>query len=261
MSEVLQQAGSQLQGARLNHLLDALPGRDFDGLAKHLQRVQLRLGESIYEPGGQLPYAIFPTTSIVSLHYVTATGASTETAAVSNEGMVGIALFMGGNSTTSSARVQVAGEAYRLPAAQLKLAFEDTGPLRSVLLRYAQFLITQVAQIGVCNRHHAIEQQFCRWLLSTVDRVPLRELVMTQELIANTLGVRRESITEIAVRLQQAGVIRYRRGHISVLDRAGLEERTCECYAVVRNELHRLLATGPATLQAEPPPPVVAAGR
>ena len=236
-------------GARLNHLLGALPGGDFDALAEHLEVVHLRLGESIYEPGVRLPYAIFPTTSIVSLHYVTATGATNETAAVGNEGMVGIALFMGGESTTSSARVQVAGAAYRMPASELRQAFGGTGPLRGLLLRYAQSLITQIAQIGACNRHHAIEQQFCRWLLSTVDRVPLLELVMTQELIGNTLGVRRESITEIAVRLQQVGVIRYRRGHISVLDRAGLEQRACGCYAVLKNDRHQLLAAGPARLQ------------
>ena len=241
-------------GARLNHLLGALPHGDFDVLAKHLERVQLRLGESIYEPGARLPYALFPTISIVSQHYVTATGASTETAGVGHEGMVGLALFLGGDTTTSSARVQVAGEAYRMPAGQLRLAFESAGPLRALLLRYSQSLMTQVAQISVCNRHHAIEQQFCRWLLSIADRTPAAELVMTHELVAHTLGVRRESITEVAVRLQHAGVIRYRRGHISVLDRSGLEQRACECYGVMTREHSRLMA--PAV-----PVPALAAGR
>ena len=244
---------SQL-GARLNQLLGALPGVDFDVVAPQLEPVQLRLGESIYEPGGRLQYAFFPTTSIVSLHYVTETGASAETAGVGHEGMVGIALFMGGETTVSSARVQVAGEAYRMPAGLLRLAFENGAPLRALLLRYAQALMTQIAQISVCNRHHAIEQQFCRWLLSILDRAPATELVMTHELVAHTLGVRRESITEAAVRLQQAGVISYRRGHISVLDRAGLEQRACECYGVVAREHSRLMTgSGPA--------PVVAAGR
>ena len=250
MSAVLKEPLPQPAGARLNQLLGALPEADFALLAKHLQPVRLRLGESIYEPGGRLPWAIFPSTSIVSLHYVTETGASAETAGVGNEGMVGVALFMGGDTTAGSARVQVAGDAYRLPAGLLRQAFERSGPLRGLLLRYAQSLITQIAQIGVCNRHHAIEQQFCRWLLSTLDRAPLAELVMTQELIANTLGVRRESITEIAARLQHAGVIRYRRGHISVIDRAGLEQRTCGCYAVVTAERRRLLGTEPATMPA-----------
>ncbi len=236
-------------GARRNHLLGALPDAVFSALAARLEPLQLRLGESIYEPNGRLPYAIFPTTAIVSLHYVTMSGASAETAAVGPEGMVGVALFMGGDTTAGSARVQIAGAAYRMPAGQLKLAFEAGGPLRALLLNYSQALITQIAQIGACNRHHAIEQQFCRWLLSTVDRVPQVELVMTQELIANTLGVRRESVTDVAVKLQQAGVIRYRRGHISVLDRAGLEQRTCECYAVVKNDLQRLLASGPVSPQ------------
>ena len=229
-------------GARLNQLLGALPEVDFDVVATHLERVQLRLGESIYEPGGRLQYAVFPTTSIVSLHYVTETGASAETAGVGHEGMVGIALFMGGDTTASSARVQVAGEAYRMPAGLLRLSFENVVPLRALLLRYAQALMTQIAQISVCNRHHAIEQQFCRWLLSILDRASGSELVMTQELVAHTLGVRRESITEAAVRLQQAGVISYRRGHISVLDRAGLEQRACECYGVVTREHSRLMA-------------------
>ena len=241
-------------GARLNQLLGALPEVDFDAITTHLERVQLRLGESVYEPGTRLPYALFPTTAVVSLHYVTVTGASTETAGVGHEGMVGLALFLGGESSASSARVQVAGEAYRMPASQLKLAFDGAGALRGLLLRYSQSLMTQIAQISVCNRHHAIEQQFSRWLMSILDRVPSAELVMTQELVAHTLGVRRESITEVAVRLQHAGVIRYRRGHISVLDRSGLEQRACECYGVMTREHSRLMA--PAV-----PVPALAAGR
>lgn len=236
----------QPHSARLNRLLAALPDADFADLSAHLERVTLRLGESIYEPGGRLPYAVFPIQSIVSLHYVTETGASAETAAVGNEGMVGLAIFMGGDTTASSARVLVAGDAYRLPAGQLRLAFERIAGLRLLLLRHAQSLIAQIAQVAACNRHHPIEQQFCRWLLSTLDRAPTGDLVMTQELVSHTLGVRRESITEAAKRLQQAGVISYRRGHISVLDRAGLEQRACECYGVVRREQGWLMRAQPA---------------
>ncbi len=237
----------ELHGARLNHLLGALPDVDFDFMARHLEPITLRLGESIYEPDSPLHHAIFPTTSIVSLHYVTATGASAETAAVGREGMIGLALFMGGHTTASSARVLVAGGAFRLPAGQLQQAFDAVGPLRALMLRHALLLIAQVTLLAACNRHHPIEQQFCRWLLHALDRVPSDELVMTHELVANTLGVRRESITEVAGRLQQAGVIRYRRGHISILDRAGLEHRACECYAVVKREQLRLLVQTPAT--------------
>lgn len=232
----------ELHGARLNRLLGALPDVDFDLMARHLEPIALRLGESIYEPGSPLHHAIFPTTSIVSLHFVTATGASAETAVVGNEGMVGLALFMGGQTSASSARVLVAGGAVRLPAGLLAQAFESVGPLRALLLRHAQSLITQITLLAACNRHHPIEQQFCRWLLCVLDRLPSDDLVMTHELVAHTLGVRRESITEVAVRLQRAGVIRYRRGHILVLDRAGLEHRACECYAVVKREQLRLLA-------------------
>ena len=236
----------QPHGARLNQLLGALPDADFNSLAGHLECVALRRGESIYEPGGRLSYAIFPTTSIVSLHYVTETGASAETAAVGKEGMVGLALFMGGDTTASSARVLVAGAAYRLPAGQLRLAFERAGSLRLLLLRHAQSLMAQIAQVAACNRHHPIEQQFSRWLLCALDRAPTGDLVMTQELVSHTLGVRRESITEAAKRLQQAGVIQYRRGHISVLDRAGLEQRACECYAALRREQGWLMSAAPA---------------
>ena len=237
----------ELHGARLNHLLGALPDADFDLIASHLEPITLRLGESIYEPGSPLHHAIFPTTSIVSLHYVTATGASAETAAVGKEGMVGLALFMGGHTTASSARVLVAGGAVRLPEGRLRQVFESVGPLRALLLRHVQSLITQITLLAACNRHHPIEQQFCRWLLCALDRLPSDNLLMTHELVAHTLGVRRESITEVAVRLQQAGVIRYRRGHISVLDRVGLEHRACECYAVVKREQLRLLAPTPAS--------------
>lgn len=233
---------TELNGARLNHLLGALPVVDFDLIARHLEPITLRLGESIYEPDSPLRHAIFPTTSIVSLHYVTATGASAETAAVGREGMVGLALFMGGHTTASSARVLVAGGAFRLPTGQLQRAFDRAGSLRGLLLRDALSLIAQITQFAACNRHHPIEQQFCRWLLCALDRLQSGELVMTHELVANTLGVRRESITEVAGRLQQAGVIRYRRGHISVLDRARLEYRACECYAVVKGEQLRLQA-------------------
>ena len=207
----------------------------------------MRLGEAIYEPGSSLHYAIFPTTSIVSLHYVTATGASAETASVGKEGMVGLALFMGGDTTASSARVLVAGGAFRLPADQLRQSFDGVGPLRALLLSYTLALIAQITLFAACNRHHSIEQQFCRWLLCALDRRPSDDLVMTHELVSQTLGVRRESITEVAVRLQQAGVLRYRRGHISVLDRAGLEHRACECYAAVNREQGRLLAPMPRT--------------
>lgn len=237
----------ELHGARLNHLLGALPDVDFDLMARHLEPITLRLGESIYEPGSPLHHAIFPTTSIVSLHYVTAAGASAETAAVGKEGMVGLPLFMGGHTTASSARVLVAGGAVRLPAGQLRQAFESVGPLRALLLRHALSLIAQITLLAACNRHHPIEQQFCRWMLCTLDRLPSDHLVMTQGLVSQVLGVRRESITEVAVRLQQAGVIRYRRGHISVLDRAALVHRACECYAAVNREQLRLLAPTPAS--------------
>ncbi|MBK8063450.1 MAG: Crp/Fnr family transcriptional regulator [Betaproteobacteria bacterium] len=232
----------QTQSPTLNHLLAALPAGEFDLLAEHLQLVAMPLGEMLYEPGAQLMHAYFPTTSIVSLHYVMASGASAEAAGVGNEGVVGVSLFMGGDTTPSSAVVQTAGHAYRLERRLLEQGFNRAGALQSLLLRYSQALITQMMQTAACNRHHSIEQQLCRWLLSTLDRMPANDLVMTQELLASMLGVRREGITEAAGRLQQAGVIRYRRGHIAVLDRRGLESRTCECYDVVRKELGRLLS-------------------
>jgi CRP-like cAMP-binding protein len=225
-----------------NHLLGALPTAEFERLAAHLKLVPMPLGEILYEPGEQLQHAYFPTTAIVSLHYVMESGASAETAGVGNEGVVGIALFMGGDTTPSSAVVKTAGHAYRLERRLLKQEFDRSGLLQRLLLRYTQALITQMTQTAACNRHHSVEQQLCRWLLSTLDRVPSHELIITQELVASMLGVRREGITEAAGKLQDAGFIRYRRGHITVLDRPGLETRACECYAVVRNELNRLLS-------------------
>ncbi len=224
-----------------NQLLAALPAADFAAIAEHLEGVPMPLGHMLYEPGTQLRHAYFPTTSIVSLHYVTETGASAETAGVGNEGVVGVSLFMGGDTTPSSAVVQTAGHAYRLDRHVLLQEFNRAGALQRLLLRYTQALMTQMAQSAVCNRYHSVEQQLCRWLLLTMDRVPARELVMTQELVASMLGVRRESVTEAAGNLQTAGYIRYRRGHIAVLDRKGLEARSCECYGVVKKELGRLL--------------------
>ena len=233
---------SSLHSTSQNHLLSALPTAEFERLAAHLEQVPLALGEMIYEPGGQLRYAYFPTTAIVSLHYVMESGASAESAGVGNEGVVGISLFMGGDTTSSSAVVQTAGHAYRLAGSLLKEEFNRIGMLHRVLLRYTQSLITQMSQTAVCNRHHSVEQQLCRWLLLTLDRVSSSELVMTQGLVASMLGVRREGVTEAAGKLQRAGFISYRRGHIAVLDRAGLEARTCECYAVVKKEMDRLLS-------------------
>ena len=224
-----------------NHLLARLPVEEFGRLSEHLELVFLPLGEMLYEPGVQFQYAYFPTTSIISLHYVTESGASAEAAGVGNEGLVGVSLFMGGNSMTSSAVVQTAGYAYRLERSRLLEEFNRGEFLQRLLLRYTQALMTQMMQSAVCNRHHTIEQQLCRWLLLTLDRLPGREMVMTQELVATMLGVRREGITEAAGKLQAGGFIRYRRGHIAVLDRSGLEAGTCECYAVVKNELERLL--------------------
>ena len=225
-----------------NHLLAALPTAEFEALVAHLELVPMRLGQMLYEPGEQLQHAYFPTTSIVSLHYVMESGASAETAGVGNEGMLGVSLFMGGDTTPSSAVVQTAGHAYRLERRLLKQEFERGGLLQRLLLRYTQALLTQLAQTAVCNRHHSLEQQLCRWLLLTLDRLPSNELVMTQELVASMLGVRREGITVAAGDLQRAGYISYRRGHIAVLNRSGLEASTCECYAVVKKELNRLLS-------------------
>ena len=224
-----------------NHLLAALPTAEFERLSAHLELVALPLGESLYEPGVQMRHAYFPTTSIISLHYVTETGAASEVAGVGHEGVVGISLFMGGNTTTSAAVVQTAGHAYRLERRVLKQEFDLGGRLQHLLLRYTQALATQVGQTAACNRHHSIDQQLCRWLLVTLDRMTTGDLVMTQQLVASLLGVRREGITEAAGKLQAAGLIRYRRGHIEVLARAGLEKRSCECYETVRREFDRLL--------------------
>ena len=226
-----------------NHLLAALPAAEFEPLAAHLQLVPLPLGEILYAPGEQMQHAYFPTTGIVSLHYVMQSGASSsEIAGVGNEGVVGISLFMGGETTSSSAVVQTAGHAYRLERRLLQEGFNRAGVMQHLLLRYIQALIAQIAQTAACNRHHSVEQRLCCWLLSTLDRSPSRELSMTQELVASMLGVRREVISQAAGKLQDAGVIRYRRGHIAVLERAGLETRACECYAVVKTELKRLLS-------------------
>jgi CRP-like cAMP-binding protein len=228
-------------GPNLNHLLAALPAREFDALKVHLELVPMPLGQLLYEPGGQLRYAYFPTTSIVSLHYVTESGASAETAGVGNEGVVGVALFMGGDTTSSSAVVQTAGQAYRLEGQMLKQEFNRGGFLQRLLLRYTQALMTHMGQSAACNRHHSLEQRLCRWLLLTLDRSVSDELVMTQELVATMLGVRREGITEATGNLQRAGFISNRRGLIAIVDRAGLEAAACECYAVVKKEMDRLL--------------------
>jgi CRP-like cAMP-binding protein len=231
-----------------NRLLAALPAASLQKLLPSLERVPLPLGMVVYESGGTQGYVYFPTSSIVSLLYVLSDGASAEIAVTGNEGLVGIALFMGGETTPSRAVVQSAGHGYRLRAAVLKKAFEDGGELQHLLLRYTQALITQMTQTAVCNRHHAVDQQLCRWLLLSLDRLTGNELVMTQELIANMLGVRREGVTEAAGKLQDQGMIRYSRGRITVLDRPQLEARVCECYAVVKKEYDRLLPEiGPAT--------------
>ena len=224
-----------------NRLLDALLKSEYDRLAPNLEHVKLALGDVMYEPGGLLQYVYFPTTSIISLLFVMENGASAEIAVVGNEGVLGISLFMGGETTSSRAVVQSAGHAYRLKAKLLKDEFNRGGPVQRLLLRYTQALITQMAQTAVCNRHHSVEQQLCRWLLLSLDRLASDELTMTQELIANMLGVRREGVTEAAGRLQRDGIINYTRGHITVLDRQKLEKRSCECYQVVKSEFDRLL--------------------
>lgn len=224
-----------------NHLLAAMPNIVRDRWLRQMESVELPLGQVVYESGATLSHVYFPTTAIVSLLYVMKNGASAEIAVVGNEGIVGISLFMGGESTPSRAVVQSAGHGFRLKAQLLKDEFNYAGPVLHLLLRYTQALITQMAQTAVCNRHHSLDQQLCRWLLLSLDRLKGLELVMTQELIANMLGVRREGVTEGALKLQHAGLIRYSRGHITVLDRAGLEKRTCECYAVVKKEYDRLL--------------------
>jgi len=224
-----------------NHLLAALPAEDYARLLPDLELIAMPLGWALYESGAHMGYLYFPTTSIVSLLYVMESGASAEIAITGNDGLVGISLFMGGESTPSRAVVQSAGNGYRLKASILKREFALGGQLQHLALRYTQALITQMAQTAVCNRHHAVDQQLCRWLLLSLDRLPSNELMMTQELIANMLGVRREGVTEAAGKLQAAGLIHYYRGRITVLDRAKLEQRVCECYAVVKKEFDRLL--------------------
>lgn len=226
-----------------NNLLNALPAEILKRLSPNLELILLPLGEVLYESGGQLHQVYFPTTSIVSLNYVMENGATAEIAGVGNEGMLGISLILGGNTTPSRATVQTAGHCYRLKANLMMEEFHRTGAIQNLMLRYTQALMTQMSQTAVCNRHHSVEQQLCRWLLTTLDRLPSNELTMTQELIASMLGVRREGITEMAGNLQRAGLISYRRGHITVLDRSGLEDSACECYQVVKNEFHRLLGS------------------
>jgi CRP-like cAMP-binding protein len=231
----------ETSASKRNQLLAALPDAVASRWGPHLQYVKLPLGKVLYESGDVLSHVYFPTTAIVSLLYLMENGASAEIAVVGTEGLVGISLFMGGESTPSRAVVQSAGFSYRLRSHVLKQEFEQSGPVLHLLLRYTQALITQMAQTAVCNRHHSLDQQLCRWLLLSLDRLRGQELVMTQELIANMLGVRREGVTEAAGNLQKAGLIRYSRGKITVLDRPGLERRTCECYAVVKTEYERLL--------------------
>ena len=230
-----------------NHLLAALPAADYARMLPALEPVRLPLGMVVFESGSKLRHLYFPCSGIVSLLYAMENGASTEIAVIGNEGAVGIALFMGGGSTPSRAVVQSAGHGYRLNAATVKTEFDRGGPLQYLLLRYTQALIAQMTQTAVCNRHHSVDQQLCRWLLLSLDRLPSNELTMTQELIANMLGVRREGVTEAAGHLQDAGLIRYSRGRITVLDRPKLEKRVCECYSVVRKEMERLLPVEAAT--------------
>jgi CRP-like cAMP-binding protein len=232
----------RLNDPNQNHLLAALLDADFDRLAPHLDPIMMRLGDVLYESGAAVHHVYFPTSSIASLHYVLENGSSSEIAGVGNEGMLGISLFMGGNTTPSRAVVQTAGHGYRLKAQVLLDEFNRAGPVMRLLLRYTQALLTQMAQTAICNRHHTVDQQLCRWLLLTLDRLPTTELTMTQELIASMLGVRREGVTVAAGRLQARGMISNRRGHISVLDRDSLEGEVCECYEVVKKEFARLMS-------------------
>jgi CRP-like cAMP-binding protein len=224
-----------------NHLLAALPRAAYERLVPNLEFVPMVLGQVLYTSGGELSYLYFPTTCVVSLVYVMANGASAEIAVTGCEGVLGISLFLGGHTTPNQAVVQIGGHAYRIGAKLIKQEFDQGGPLQHLLLLYTQALIAQMAQTAVCNRHHSLDQQLCRWLLLSLDRLRVGELEMTQELIANMLGVRRQGVVEAAGNLQKAGLIDYRRGHISVLDRPGLEARVCECYAVVKREYDRLL--------------------
>lgn len=223
-----------------------MPDADLQRWLPLLEPVELPLGQVLYESGAAMPHVYFPTNAIVSLLYVLEDGASAEIAVVGFEGLVGISIFMGGGTTPSRAVVQSAGQGYRLRADVIKAEFDHAGPVMHLLLRYTQALITHMAQTAVCNRHHSLDQQLCRWLLLSLDRLPSSQLIMTQELIANMLGVRREGVTEAALKLQRSGLISYARGHINVLDRPGLERRTCECYEVVKKEYDRLLPIGVA---------------
>ena len=236
--------------AESNLLLAALSAAELKRLRPHLELVKMPLGDVVYESGRPLDHVYFPSTCIVSLLYVLENGASAEIAVVGFEGVVGVSIFMGGETTPSRAVVQSAGEAYRLRSEAVKDEFKRGGAMQHLMLRYTQSLITQMAQTAVCNRHHSVDQQLCRWLLLSIDRLPSPEIVMTQELIANMLGVRREGVTEAAGKLQKEGLITYRRGHIKVLDRPRLEQMSCECYAVVRRETERLLPQP----YPEPPP-------
>jgi CRP-like cAMP-binding protein len=234
-----------LNAPQRNLLLKVLPAEDFGRLAPHLELISLLVGDALYESGDRQHYVYFPVSAVISLHYLLENGGSSELAGVGNEGMLGVALIMGGNSTSSRAVVQASGVAYRLSAALLLQEFERSGALQRLLLRYTQALLTQMSQTAVCNRHHTVEQQLCRWLLLTLDRLPTNELKITQELIANMLGVRREGVTVAAGNLQGKGYISYRRGHITVVDRHGLEADVCECYDVVKREFARLLPSHP----------------
>ncbi|MYM75006.1 helix-turn-helix domain-containing protein [Duganella sp. FT134W] len=232
----------RLNNPNQNHLLAALLDAEFDRISPYLEPIMMRLGDVLYESGGVLNHVYFPTSAIVSLHYVLENGSSSEIAGVGNEGILGISLFMGGNTTPSRAVVQTAGHGYRLKSHILMEEFNRAGPVMRLLLRYTQALITQMSQTAICNRHHTLDQQLCRWLLQTLDRLPTNELTMTQELISNMLGVRREGVTVAAGRLQSQGYISCRRGHISVIDRIGLERDVCECYDVVKKEFARLMS-------------------
>jgi CRP-like cAMP-binding protein len=243
---------ARAEDPKSNHLLAALRDADWLRLRPHLERVDLKLGQVLHEPDRAPQHAYFPTSAIVSLLYLTDSGGSAEVAVVGNEGIVGTSLFLGGGATTSQGSVLIAGQAFCIRAQLIRDEFERSDSVRLLLLRYTQALITQIAQTAVCNRHHAVDQQVCGWLLHSLDRLREREVVVTHELLAGMLGVRRESVTEAAGRLQAAGLIHYARGHIAVLDRAGLERRTCECYAVVKREYDRLLPRAPAARPANP---------
>ncbi len=225
-----------------NHIFEAMPTNEWERLLPFIETIELPLGKVLYEPGTKMSHVIFPSSAIVSLLYALENGSSAEIAVVGNEGIVGISIFMGGESTSSRAVVQSAGVGYKIKSSMLLDEFNRGGPIMHLLLRYTQALITQMSQTAVCNRHHSLDQQLCRWLLLSADRLTGNELIMTQELIANMLGVRREGVTEAALKIQKAGLIQYARGHITILDRHGLERRTCECYQVVKTEYDRLLS-------------------